>query len=431
MSDIVQDPAAGTQRLTHLAAWTGLFYLALISLPTIVSLPGNVAPGQLLFLAMVPVWAAASLSTNVATFDKTTSREIAILLSCIGLVILLSFLSAFVALKPFRVSRWVLSFFTAFGMFLLINGTATRSWISRFLFVECLMLALVCLVTVLAPWHAGLMDMIYMGADRASGFFKNPNQFGIAVSTLLPVAVASFLSQRRKVVWGSIVILLILGLITSGSKTNLLISSASVLLLLVVFSLIAYQAKARAGMLLFVVSGYALAVVGFVTIIGFVNPRALALLKLFLQGGSPHSLVSRGELWDRSFELFQQNPLLGVGAGQHILPHISHSHNILIEAARAMGAPGLVLVSVFLMALLFTCFRTFVVAVRAQSSKLEHRMICIGSALGATAYMVANFVSDSFGPTTSPFLYSVLFLGMASRKYLNDSVGQSHGQPPG
>lgn len=404
--------------LVPLSTFLGLCLLVAIAYPALVVLPQDVTPGHLLMLTSLPIWALASAQRPMTSFDHSGRFAILIILGCCGLLILCAILSAFIAAEPFRVARTVVSFSTAFAMFTIVNGTATPGRLRLLLVTLCLALVGVCILSVLAFFEPSLNAAIFRGADRASGFFKNPNQFGIALSTILPPAAALFLANRHKLLWGTALISLVLGLIASGSKTNLMISVSTVLALLVLWCVMAYQGRERVVRLILAVFTYFATMALALTVLSILNPRALALLQQFFSGDTPHSVDSRMGLWEESLELFIHNPILGVGAGQPLQSGVSHSHNVLLEFARTLGVPGLVLISILILATTICCFDTIQKSLLAKGAKLEARCVCIGLSLSPLAYIAANFTSDSFGPTTSPFLYATLFLGLANRGFL-------------
>ncbi|WP_424943970.1 O-antigen ligase family protein [Aliiroseovarius crassostreae] len=404
--------------LAPLSTFLGLCLLVTIAYPALVAFPQDVTPGHLLMLICLPVWALASAQRPVPAFDHSGRFAILIILGCCGMMVLCAILSAFIAAEPFRVARTVVSFSTAFAMFTMMNGTATPGRLHLLLATLSLALVGVCILSFLAFFEPGLNAAIFRGADRASGFFKNPNQFGIALSTVLPPTAALFLSNRHKLWWAAALICLILGLIASGSKTNLMISVASVLTLLILWCILAYQGRERVVRLVLAVVAYVTTMALALTVLSVLNPRALALLQQFFQGDTPHSVDSRMGLWEDSLALFIQNPILGVGAGQPIQSGVSHSHNVMLEFARTLGVPGLVLITILILAITICCFDTIRKSLLAKGAPLEGRCVCIGLALSPLAYIAANFTSDSFGPTTSAFLYATLFLGLANRGFL-------------
>lgn len=397
----------------------GLAFFASLSFPSLVDLPGGVTLGQLLMLAGLPVWFVAAMSRNGRIFDDAAGLSAVAVALCCALLIVWSFVSAFGVDDPFRAARPIVALTTGIALLCLVTGTVTRERLIAYVGALCFALALTSVAAIVAFAEPALKSIIFLKADRAFGFFKNPNQFGIAISTLMPVAVAmTFAAPGRRLIWAACVASLFLGLVLTGSKANLLITSLTTPLCLVLFAYISQTGPRRfaavAGTLL------ACAVLGALAlqVLYLLNPRALRLLDQFVvEGEATHSLVSRSVLWADSAAVFLARPVFGMGPGTSI-DGLPHSHNVLLDYARTLGAPGLVLMSVKLAVILGSSAAMVLRSARAKSADLGARYLCIGLALGPVAYIASNFSSDSLGPTTSPFLYSVLFLGLAARSLL-------------
>ena len=168
----------------------------------------------------------------------------------------------------------------------------------------------------------------------------------------------------------------------------------------------------------------ALLVLGGALLLSLFNPRALRIMLTFLsQDGEVASLVSRDQLWKYSFQQFLLDPVTGQGAGQPINiffreESVPHSHNVLLDYLRTLGAPGFLMMLTVLGTAATLSVATIFRALRATASARRHRVLCIGLAVGALSYIAANMSSDSMGPSTSPFFWLVLFLGLAARSLL-------------
>jgi O-antigen ligase len=403
----------------QLPVWLGIGFFISISFPALVGLPGGVTPGQIWMLLSLPLWFVAAINRDGMIFDDTASLASAAILLCSALLIACSLVSAYGVDVPFRAARPIVTLITAFALYFLVVGTVTRRRLLLYVSVMCFALAATNILTVAAFVEPTLADIIFQHKDRAFGFFKNPNQLGIALSTVLPVAVAMLFAARgHRLLWGACTLFLFLGLVASGSKANLLVSAVSLPFCLILFSIISFSGGKRVLMVGVTVAGCLIAGGGAVLLLSVLNPRALNLLgRVVVEGEATHSLVSRSVVWADSIDLFFANPILGSGAGTSI-DGLSHSHNLVLDYARTLGVPGLVLVSIKLAVILAVCAATILLALRSKTSDLGDRYLCIGMAMGAVAYFGANLSSDSLGPTTSPFFYSVLFLGLASRSLL-------------
>ena len=398
-------------------------YCALLAFPAVIDLPGGVSPGQILMIGSLPIWWIAFLSRQGRVFDATARRGAAVVLSCSAFLILWAILSAFEVDIPFRAARPALSLATAFAMYFMVIGCATPGRLRLLCRILCWSLAVTGVITIVAMVEPNVYALIYQDKDRAYGFFKNPNQYGIALSTTLPVAIALLFAERgRRVRWAICVGILGVALMASGSKANLLITALVVPGLLVLATIIRFQGPERVIMLMMTAVGCIVAGSGLVLALSIVNPRALSILSdVVVDGDATGSIVSRGVIWAESLDLMRASPLFGVGAGQPI-EGLSHSHNVLIDYGRTLGIPGLVFVTGMIVAICVVCALSATHAVTSHGASRADRHLCTGLAVSPVAYLAANFSSDSLGPTTSPYLYVFLFLSLAGRSLMHRPV---------
>ncbi len=155
------------------------------------------------------------------------------------------------------------------------------------------------------------------------------------------------------------------------------------------------------------------------------NPRAYRLLMTQVSGGEAHSMVSRERLWTISIDLGLAHPFTGVGAGQPIGDIAPHSHNLFIEYFRTLGVPGVGLITI--MVLLIVIFLvSAVVPTLMGHGESRHatvtNVMLLGSAVCVWNYLVANQMSDSFGPSTAPFFWIPLALLIAYRSMQRSPV---------
>ena len=193
--------------------------------------------------------------------------------------------------------------------------------------------------------------------------------------------------------------------------------------MLCAFSPVAYTGARRVLMIALSLLATVCSFLGGALLLSIFNPRALRIMLTFLaQDGEVASLVSRDQIWRYSFHQFLMHPVLGQGAGQPVAMFfrqetVPHSHNVLLDYARTLGAPGFLL----MLTILLTAAAISLMSIRAAlvaRAATGHRIVCIGLSVGALAYIAANMSSDSMGPSTSPFFWLVLYLGFASRSLL-------------
>jgi O-antigen ligase len=413
---------------TRIPFLLGCFFLVSISFPGLGELPGGISLALVFMLACAPIWYSAACARDGPVLDDSSRKSTAIILFLVAFLILWSFVSAFGSAAPFRAGRHVLSLAAALIIYFMLIGTLTRERLAIYLDVLCITLAFTSFLSFLAYYEPHLRTIVFMGTDRASGFFKNPNQFGIAISTALPVAVAVLLGQRRLHPARAVCLgLLLFGLISSGSKTNLMLSSITFVLMLCIFSIVAFKGPKRIYMVGLSIVAAVLLIAGGAVLLSLFNPRALRLLTTFLEQDEVKSLIGRQQLWQYSFDQFMANPIRGEGAGQLISygrHQAPHSHNVLLDYLRTLGAPGFLGLAIILATATWMSVATAIKALRARAAGPRHRILCIGLAIGCLSYITANMSSDSMGPSTSPFFWLVFFLGLSSRTLLRRSVHQ-------
>lgn len=407
----------------------GAIFLSLLCVPAVGDLPGGMTSAHGVMLASLPLWFAAAVTRRTLPFERTDLVVIALLMASIFALIIWGLLSVLNAPDPIRGARMIVALLAAPATFLMIAGTLSASRVETFVLLLCLPLTVTCLISILAFFEPNLHQTIFRGTDRAAAYFKNPNQFGMAISTILPIATAACLGQPdRRLFWLVCLTSLLAGLAMSGSKTNLILCVTMLFVILLAHAVISYEGRRRITMIaVSLISGVVLLAAN-LALLSMLNPRALSLLQVAIaRDQTLRSYETRHDLWAKSLAEFRLDPVFGQGAGQalnyyHADQPVTHSHNVLIDYARTMGAPGAVLITLALAIVVWFALRLVVRALRARDAAPGDRILCIGFASGALAYLTANFSSDSMGPSTSPYLWAVLFLGLATSLRLRSSA---------
>ena len=412
---LIRRPASG-----QFAARIGILFLVLCAIPALVPLPlDGMTAGHLAMLLGLPVWFAAALNRGHIVLDPFGRLVASIVITCCVVLIFLAVISALNTPVPHRSARSVMGLAAGPAMIMLMIGTVTRDRVYQYLSVACFAIAATGVLSIIATAQPALHALIFQGSDRASAFFKNPNQLGIVLSTILPVTLAMALgAERRRALWFAAFGIMLVALMLSGSKANMLISSLTLFSILLFLVHVRYSGIQRVAMMILTIFGSLLAGALLVSVLAALNPRALRLLEQFVVAGeATHSVVGRGETWRQSLELFRENPILGVGAGQPIRG-LQHSHNLVIEYARTLGVPGVTFMMVLILIVLLACAALIWRALRARAHPVGDRFLCLGLGMGPVAYLAANMSSDSLGPTTSPYFFFILALGLISRRLL-------------
>lgn len=98
-----------------------------------------------------------------------------------------------------------------------------------------------------------------------------------------------------------------------------------------------------------------------------------------------------------------------------MFPTITHSHNLLLEYARTLGTLGLLTVAVLIITIVVMLVTTVLGTMLYAPDRKSLRPLLIGLALSSGSYVLANMSSESFGPSTTPFFWLILFTFFAVR----------------
>lgn len=423
-------PAVTAQALDHASGATAVsngrfalvlacIFLIALPVPNLIKFPAGASLALLLMLVSIPTWFLTARA-RYTPFDLNATRAIAVILASAGFLIIWSLLSTFGTKEPLRASRFLATQVAAFALYFLVRGTITQRRVVLYIDILAVGLAATSALSLLAYEVGALHRIIFGDTDRAAGLFKNPNQFGMAISTATPAVIALFLAERRRrLLRGICLTLMLLGLVASGSKTNLMLAWVTILAVLCGHSLIAYTGSSRIRALVtYLLGSFLVGGLGIVAL-SVLNPRALAIMSEFVTGdGEVESLLTRSYLWKYSLDQFFIDPFLGQGAGQRLdifyrEADVSHSHNVLLDYMRTLGAPGLMAALVMIGTVVLICLSAIAKALWEERVEPYARIICMGLALSCVSYVAANMSSDSFGPSTSPFFWIFTYLLLA------------------
>ena len=372
-----------------------------------------------LFCAMVSVTTYGEMARRLHRAEAALATAV---LTTAALIIVFSLLSMLYAGDPVRTFRAVFAQIFGFAIIPAVAAMSTRP--KGFEAVDRIVMAMIimsvvtsCLVTV------GIGGAKF--ADRAEGYFKHSNQLGIALSAGLPLVAAKLVTFRRQrilrlLLLGCLVAVL-LGLVKSGSKTNFVVGVAGLGSFFGLYSIyLVIRKQSPVAVIVGTVAAPILLEASMLTL-QHLNPRAYNLLSLQASGGEAHSMISREKLWSMSIDLGLSHPFLGVGAGQPIGDIAPHSHNLFIDYFRTLGVPGAALVTIIV--LLVTAYLISavlgtlkVIGDDMSESATKTNVMVLGTSVSVWNYLVANQMSDSFGPSTAPFFWLPLALLMSYRR---------------
>lgn len=361
-----------------------------------------------LFCALVSVVAYAETARRLHRAEAALATAV---LTISAFIIVLSLLSMLYADNPMRTMRAVFAQVFGFAIIPAVAAISTRP--NGLVAIDRIVMTMIIMSAATSCFVAiGLGDARF--ADRAEGYFKHSNQLGIALSAVLPLIAAKLVSSRRQRIFLLIcLVAVLLGLVKSGSKTNFVLGVAGLGTFFGLYSIYLVRRKQRSvTVILGTVTAPVLLQASLVTL-QFLNPRAYNLLALQLSGGEAHSVVSRQRLWSISIDLGLSHPFVGVGAGQPVGDIAPHSHNLFIDAFRTLGVPGIALVSVMVLvviAYLVSAVLSTLLGNDKGDYATEVNVMVLGTSVSVWNYIVANQMSDSFGPSTAAFFWLPLAL---------------------
>jgi O-antigen ligase len=253
---------------------------------------------------------------------------------------------------------------------------------------------------------------------RFCSFFDNANQLGLTIIALMPLSLALLLSTSRpfvKALCLATTLVLFYALVLTGAKASLAIGFITASLLYIYHS-------ARNDRLWKIVTrlGFAAALLAFAVpatlwIISWASPVTYEKIMTILSVGIVDypSMQSREILWEESWRLGVEHPWTGTGAGSHLSASggsqfdRTHSHNLILDYFRGVGAFGALAMLVLLVtvAVRATSFYRSTLHKGAQGKWLD--TIIVGLYLGALGYIIGNQLSDSLSPSTSFFFWAV------------------------
>ncbi len=397
-------------------------FLAVIWLPGLTTLGDtDVGAGAVLLALMT---ALLLLVPSRASIDDRAKALRRLILLGIGALLIWAYLGIYISDQPLRSGRLILSFGQGIILVLIVSLYLSPRALRFSLGVNVLMLSLVAVLSLYAKVGGGLNGMIFHeGADRASGFFKNPNQYGMVCALITPLAVVVLCQPGRRLLGLLILGMALLGLLLSASKTNLIVA---MMMMLLALGWCAFTAR-RGMVFVLLLPLLALSLYyGSLPVIKLFNPRAAMLLDAQISGtpgseAGTSTVDTRLALWRYSIDAMRARPVLGEGAGQRldlILEDVTHSHNVFLDLGRTTGVVGLalgIILCVTCLWLAITTLHRLATLPAALSAELPGRAVAAGVSFAIVSYLLSNQMSDSFGPSTSVFFW--LCVGLALRRH--------------
>ena len=401
------------QQLSRLAAFATVAVLLPVWLPRPLE-SGDLSvafaiPFILAFWALSqPAWQGSMARALQGQAGRGVWPEI----SCVMAILALAILSMFVSPEPLRAFRVILPMCYAFCTLVLLTRMPPllqRRWPHALLVSGILALGAAILLA-----QTGAGRSMVMRQYRFLAFFENPNQLGIVLLAVWPLAIALFLTARSvktKLLYLGMVLVLIAAIFMSGTKTALALGFVAGALMWLYYASRSGSIDKMLFKLVFVGCAIVLAVPAVLALLAWASPDFSKRVQDILINGvwQFQSMKTRSAIWDESVRVGLAHPLLGGGAGTMVL-NKAHSHDMVLDYFRGMGVFGM---AAAIALILCTAARVTSFVVSTLHRGLTDRTadtIVAGLYLGALFDLIANQLSDSFSPTTS-FLFWMMYFG--------------------
>jgi O-antigen ligase len=254
-------------------------------------------------------------------------------------------------------------------------------------------------------WLVNISGKTYL---RATATFPDPHMFSFFLGVVMSLALALFLAERKKGLLGiSLSLLLVCDLLTFSRGGYLGIIGGLIFLVIFFWGKISLKTK-----LIFAVSCI---LVGFLLIIP--NPISERYVSIFnLQEGSNKGRI---EIWQKTLEIIEARPWLGVGIGNYpleIKPTATYrepyyAHNTYLDVAAETG----IINALVWVGLLGFSWWAFV-------KKAKKEILFLGPALGIVLFAVHSLVETAiYSPTVlALFLIMLSFNNIKSDELKRD-----------
>ena len=333
-------------------------------------------------------------------------------MSCVAAILVLAMMSMFVSQEPLRAFRVILPMSYAICTLMLLTRIPP---LLRRRFPHALLVSgvLALGVAMLLAQTASGRSMV-MREYRFLAFFENPNQLGIVILAVWPLAIALFLSARSvkaRLLSLGMVLVLAAAIFMSGTKTALALGFVAAA---VIWLYYASRSGSIDKMLLKVVlvgCAIVVAVPAVLWLLAWASPDFSKRVEDILTNGvwEFQSMKTRSAIWDESIRVGLAHPLLGGGAGTMVL-NKAHSHNMVLDYFRGMGVFGMAAAIALILCTVARVTHFILSTLHRGMTERASDTIVAGLYLGALFDLIANQLSDSFSPTTS-FLFWMMYFG--------------------
>lgn len=348
----------------------------------------------------------------------------------VGVVILMAFLSMLISPEPLRAFRVILPMAYGICTLILLSRISSRSQrrtVFALLFSGTLMFGF-----SIALSQIGGDRLMVMRDYRFIAFFENPNQLGVAVMAVWPLAVAFLLNARTtllRLLCALILLILATAIFMSGTKTALALGFVSGALTWLYHGSRSGSLDKTLFKLSIILCAIALTVPATLWILSWATPDFFRRVNSILTYGLWEfpSMKTRDIVWQDSIQIGLDHPLLGAGAGTPVY-HYAHSHNMFLDYFRGMGVFAMAAAVVLVTSAVSRGLNFLLCTLPKGQVDRASDTVVAGMYLGAIFYLIANQLSDSFSPTTA-FLFWIMYFGAYLTAPPLNLVALSVGQP--
>jgi O-antigen ligase len=336
-------------------------------------------------------------------------------LSCASLVLVLAALSMTISPEPTRAFRVILS--SSFGVCAVIALSRLPAARARRLVYGLLISGAFILIVSIAASRVPSLRSHVTTSYRLSAFSDNANQLSLGLIIFLPLALALALVASRplaKLFFGLLWLVFVSALVLTAAKTAMGIGLCTMTLVLLYRASRTNHMTAAIGGLIAIAIILAVGIPATLWLISWSNPVAYHKIMMVATGGVVEypSVQSRLMLWHQSFSDGIEHPLLGTGAGTHILGK-AHSHNVTLDYFRGMGIGGAIAIITLLVTLSARTL-SFYVTTFGKGREGGAETTRVAMYLGVLGYLIGNQMSDSLSPATAGLFWFTLVAAYCS-----------------
>lgn len=412
--------AGGRRRRGHAFSYVGLILFTIVTYFRPQEFIPSLATVQLaLFFAIATL--IVYLPTQLALAGNLTARtrevNLMLLLSVLALLSIPFGISPPDALNSF----W--EFFKAIIVFILIVNVVHTERRLRGMFFLAMAVSCTLAVGALNDYRLGnlMVEGYRVQGIIKGGMFENPNDLGIHLATMFPLALALFLASRNvfgKLLYGICTVLILGASVVTFSRGNFIGLVAAGALMSWKF--------ARRRRIVVIVSTAAAATMFVATTPPSYWLRIASIFDASLDAFGSASM--RGELLVQSFWVTLRHPLIGVGIGNFTLMSARSlvSHNSYTQIGAELGMFALLIYAMLMTAPIRRLRQIERETLKAKKEQSRFYFLAVGLQASLVAYMTSSFFASV---AFYWFLYYLVGYAVCFRQIYADSAAPPVARP--